>query len=70
MTTRSTIPRIDSTMTYIKRAKEIRAASADAKTYSENLKAAFPDRQLARSSICPPATYIRRLIERLGESSA
>ena len=39
---------IDSTMTYIKRAKEIRAASADAKTYSENLKAAFPDRQLAR----------------------
>jgi glyoxylase-like metal-dependent hydrolase (beta-lactamase superfamily II) len=39
---------IDSTMTYIKRAKEIRAASADAKTYSESLKAAFPDRQLAR----------------------
>jgi glyoxylase-like metal-dependent hydrolase (beta-lactamase superfamily II) len=39
---------IDSTMTYIKRAKEIREASADAKTYSENLKAAFPDRQLAR----------------------
>jgi glyoxylase-like metal-dependent hydrolase (beta-lactamase superfamily II) len=34
---------IDSTMTYVKRAKEIRAASADAKTYSENLKAAFPD---------------------------
>ena len=39
---------IDSTMIYIKRAKEIRAASADAKTYSENLKAALPDRQLAR----------------------
>jgi glyoxylase-like metal-dependent hydrolase (beta-lactamase superfamily II) len=39
---------IDSTMTYIKRAKEIRAASADAKTYSEDLKAAFPDRQLPR----------------------
>jgi hypothetical protein len=39
---------IDSTMTYIKRAKEIRASSADAKTYSESLKAAFPDRQLAR----------------------
>jgi glyoxylase-like metal-dependent hydrolase (beta-lactamase superfamily II) len=39
---------IDSTMTYIKRAKEIHAASADAKTYSENLKAAFPDRQLTR----------------------
>ena len=39
---------IDSTMTYIKRGKEIHAASADAKTYSENLKAAFPNRQLAR----------------------
>jgi hypothetical protein len=38
---------IDSTITYIKRAKEIHAASADAKTYSESLKAAFPDRQLA-----------------------
>jgi glyoxylase-like metal-dependent hydrolase (beta-lactamase superfamily II) len=34
---------IDSTMTYVKRAKEIYAASADAKTYSEKLKAAFPD---------------------------
>jgi glyoxylase-like metal-dependent hydrolase (beta-lactamase superfamily II) len=34
---------IDSTMTYVKRAKEIRAASADAKTFSETLKAAFPD---------------------------
>ena len=38
---------IDSTMTYVKRAKEIHAASADAKTYSASLKAAFPDRQLA-----------------------
>jgi hypothetical protein len=38
---------IDSTITYITRAKEIHAASADAKTYSESLKAAFPDRQLA-----------------------
>src|SRR4029077_12630756 len=38
-------PAIDSTMTYIKRAKEIHAASVDAKTYSENLKAAFPDLQ-------------------------
>jgi metal-dependent hydrolase (beta-lactamase superfamily II) len=38
---------IDSTMTYVKRAKDIHAASADAKTYSESLKAAFPDRQLA-----------------------
>jgi glyoxylase-like metal-dependent hydrolase (beta-lactamase superfamily II) len=38
---------IDSTMTYVKRAKEIHAASADAKTYSESLKAAFPDRQHA-----------------------
>jgi hypothetical protein len=38
---------IDSTITYIRRAREIHAASANAKTYSENLKAAFPDRQLA-----------------------
>src|ERR1700686_555213 len=38
---------IDSTMTYVKRAKEIHAASADAKTYGENLKAAFPDLQQA-----------------------
>jgi hypothetical protein len=38
---------IDSTITYVKRAKEIHAASADAKTYSESLKAAFPDRQQA-----------------------
>ena len=38
---------IDSTMTYVKRAKEIRAASSDAETYSENLKAAFPDLQQA-----------------------
>ncbi len=38
---------IDSTMTYVKRAKEIHAVSADAKTYSESLKAAFPDRQHA-----------------------
>jgi glyoxylase-like metal-dependent hydrolase (beta-lactamase superfamily II) len=39
---------IDSTMTYVKRAKAIHAVSADAKTYSENLKAAFPDLQQAR----------------------
>src|ERR1700736_2791288 len=38
---------IDSTIRYVKRAREIHAASADAKTYSESLKAAFPDRQLA-----------------------
>src|ERR1700736_195330 len=38
---------IDSTITYVRRAREIHAASADAKTYSESLKAAFPDRQLA-----------------------
>jgi metal-dependent hydrolase (beta-lactamase superfamily II) len=38
---------IDSTMTYVKRAKQIHAAAADAKTYSENLKAAFPDLQQA-----------------------
>lgn len=38
---------IDSTITYVRRAKEIHAASADAKAYSESLKAAFPDRQQA-----------------------
>jgi hypothetical protein len=38
---------IDSTITYVKRAKEIHAASLDAKTYSKSLKAAFPDRQQA-----------------------
>jgi glyoxylase-like metal-dependent hydrolase (beta-lactamase superfamily II) len=38
---------IDSTITYVKRAKAIRSASANAKTYSESLKAAFPDLQLA-----------------------
>jgi hypothetical protein len=38
---------IDSTITYVKRANEIHAASADAKAYSESLKAAFPDRQQA-----------------------
>ena len=38
---------IESTIAYIKRAKEIHAASADAKTYSESLKAAFPGRRLA-----------------------
>jgi hypothetical protein len=38
---------IDSTIAYVKRAKEIHAACADAKTYSESLKAAFPGRQQA-----------------------
>jgi len=38
---------IDSMMTYVKRAKAIHSVSADAKTYSESLKAAFPDLQLA-----------------------
>ena len=38
---------IDSTMTYVKHAKAIHSVSADAKTYSESLKAAFPDLQLA-----------------------
>jgi hypothetical protein len=38
---------IDSTITYVKRAKEIHAASANAKTYSDSLKAAFPDLQQA-----------------------
>jgi hypothetical protein len=48
---------IDSTMTYVKRAKEIHAASADAKTYSENLKAAFPDlTSQSQPAPAPPAT--------------
>src|ERR1700731_2486309 len=47
---------IDSTMTYIKRAKEIHAISADAKTYSENLKAAFPDLKRAAFFIFSPTT--------------
>jgi hypothetical protein len=34
-------------MTYVKRAKAIHAASADAKSYIEKLKAAFPDLQEA-----------------------
>src|ERR1700721_508157 len=38
---------IDSTITYVKRARELHTASADAKTYSESLKAAFPDLQHA-----------------------
>jgi hypothetical protein len=38
---------IDSTITYVNRAKEIHTVSADAKTYSEKLKAAFPDLQQA-----------------------
>src|SRR5260221_59692 len=38
---------IDSTMTYVKRANEIHAASPDAKSYGEKLKAAFPDLQQA-----------------------
>src|ERR1700694_2546611 len=38
---------IDSTIAYVKRAEEIHAACADAKAYSESLKAAFPGRQQA-----------------------
>jgi glyoxylase-like metal-dependent hydrolase (beta-lactamase superfamily II) len=38
---------IDSTIAYVERAREIHAASGDEKTYSERLKAAFPDRQRA-----------------------
>src|SRR5713226_1488795 len=48
---------VDSTMTYVKRAKEIRAASADAKTYSDKLKAAFPDLQQA-SFVDLSASYL------------
>jgi glyoxylase-like metal-dependent hydrolase (beta-lactamase superfamily II) len=48
---------IDSTMTYVKRAKAIHSVSADAKTYSENLKAAFPDLQQA-SFVDLSASYL------------
>ena len=48
---------IDSTMTYVKRAKQIHATAADAKTYSENLKAAFPDLQQA-SFVDLSASYL------------
>src|SRR5271168_894872 len=48
---------IDSTMAYVKRAKEVHAASVDAKTFSENLKAAFPDRQEA-SFVDLSASYL------------
>jgi metal-dependent hydrolase (beta-lactamase superfamily II) len=48
---------IDSTMTYVKRAKAIHSVSADAKTYSESLKAAFPDLQQA-SFIDLSASYL------------
>src|SRR6202140_1500133 len=40
-------PAIDSTIMSVKRAKETHAASADAKTYSESLRAAFPNLQHA-----------------------
>ena len=56
---------IDSTITYVKRAKEIHAASADAKTYSESLKAAFPDRQQAGWD-SPPGFFTPRAVERRG----
>ncbi len=48
---------IDSMMTYVKRAKAIHSVSAAAKTYSENLKAAFPDLQQA-GFVDLSATYL------------
>ena len=47
---------IDSTMTYVKRAKEIHAASADAKTYSEKPKSRFP--RSAAGRLC---RFVRQL---------
>jgi glyoxylase-like metal-dependent hydrolase (beta-lactamase superfamily II) len=66
---------IDSTITYVKRAKEIHAASADAKTFSENLKAAFPDLQQAgfvdlSASYLYAAPHERREPGTLGRSGA
>jgi Metallo-beta-lactamase superfamily len=36
---------IDSTIAYLSRAKEVHSTSPDARTYSERIKAAFPERQ-------------------------
>jgi CheY-like chemotaxis protein len=36
---------IDSTIAYLSRAKEVHSTSPDAKTYSERIKATFPERQ-------------------------
>jgi hypothetical protein len=60
------------------RAKEIRAASADARACSESLKGAFPDRQLASTvdfsaSFLTPHVVERREprgLGRLGKTSA
>src|SRR5229473_155876 len=54
---------IDSTITYVQRAREIHAASADAKTYSESLKAAFPDRQHAEWVDLSAKNLTRRAVE-------
>ena len=48
---------IDSTITYVKRAKQIHAAAADAKSYSEKLKVAFPDLRQA-SFVDLSASYL------------
>ena len=46
-------------MTRPSTAKEIHAASADAKTYSESLKAIFRIGSSPASSISPPGFFIR-----------
>jgi glyoxylase-like metal-dependent hydrolase (beta-lactamase superfamily II) len=66
---------IDSTIAYVKRAKVIHAASAAAKTYSESLKAAFPDRQQAdwvdfSAGILTPRPVERPEPARLGRPGA
>jgi hypothetical protein len=55
---------IDSTITYVKRAREIYAASADAKAYSESQKAAFPTGSWPAWSISPPSFITLRVVRR------
>jgi len=54
---------IDRTITYVKRAKEIHAASADAKTYSKSLKAAFPTGTDRLGRFSPPGFFTARASE-------
>src|SRR5882672_5939115 len=54
---------IDSTITYVKRAREIHAVSADAKTYSESLKPLSPTGSWPAWSISRPNFFTPRVVE-------
>ena len=43
--TAETLDTFDSTIAYLSRAKEVHSTSPDARTYSERIKATFPERQ-------------------------